>query len=191
MTQKASQGRHEVCKANAQENNTKEKEFVKHVIKKAGEDTGYVAMLRRGDNPDTEYYAWEALARFIDLQNDRERIPYALVGAAICRVKPQKDGEAGIGEALAKCCKDNRDEGNMRLRRLLSCDNIQEVCRILRQVLTLIQSRQPELLSYSRLLDDLYKFGKSSWRRNKVKQNWAMDFYAVSPPLTARKTKGA
>lgn len=179
-----------MSEANVPEKETREKLFVEHVIKKAREDTGYAAMLRRGDNPDTEYYAWEALASFIDLQNDNERIPYALVGAAICRVKPQKDGEAGIGEALAKCYMDNRDQGNLRLRRLLSCDSVREACGILRQILTLIQSRYPELLSYTRLLDDLGKFGKSYWRRDKVKQNWAMDFYAVSPPPENKTEKG-
>lgn len=179
-----------MSEANVPEKGSHEKSFVEHVIKKAREDTGYAAMLRRGDNPGTDYYAYEALAQFkVNLQNDEERLPYALIGAAICRAKPQKDGTAGIGEALAKCYLENRDQGNMRLRRLLACANVQEACRILRQILTLIQARQPELLSYARLLEDLCKFGKQS-RSDKIKQIWAMDFYAISLPSENRADKG-
>lgn len=172
-------------------NDTRGKIFVENVIRKAGEDAGYAAKLKRGDNPDTEYYAYEILANYVDLRNDNKRISYALVGAAICRAKPRKEGEAGIGAALAKCYAENRDQGNLRMRRLLSCDNIGEACGILRQILTLVQSRYPELLSYTRLLEDLDKFGKSDWHRNKVKQDWAMDFYAVSPPPESKKEEGA
>lgn len=164
------------------QNDGREKAFVEHVIARSKIDAGYAAMMRHGDNPDTDYYAYEPLASFIDLDDDRKRLPYALIGAAICREKAEKDGAAGIGEVLAKCCADSSDKGNLSLQRLLSCGTIQEACSIIRRILSLAQSREPGSLSYARLLKELVQFEASNMRQKKIKQGWAMDFYAISPP---------
>lgn len=165
-----------------EEKMNREKAFVEYVFKRKEEDTGYSAKMRRGDNPDTEYYAYEVLAPFVDLQKDEKRLPYALVGAAICREKSKTDGKDGLGEALAKCFGENKDQGNLRMRRLLSCESVQEICLILRQMIRLLQSRAPGNLDYSQLLLDLQKFGYKN--PNSIKQKWAMQFYAFSSPDT-------
>lgn len=159
----------------------REDNFVEYVSRIAQNDTGFAAKMRRADNRDTEDYAWEILAGWgIDLQNDFERLPYALVGAAICREKNMTVGEKGIGALLAESCGENSDQGGARLRRLLACDNVREACMVLRQIVRLLQARKPGELSYSRLLKDLMYFTRGGAER--VKQGWAMDFYNVVSP---------
>lgn len=165
---------------------TREKAFVDYVIALAQKDTGYAAKMRRADNRVTEDYAWEFLAPWINLQNDNERLPYALIGAAICREKPAHDGDSGIGQELAKRCKDIKDQGSSRLRRLLSCDSVPEACRILRQMIKFLQAQETGKISYARLLGELIDFGHE--KSERVKQTWAMDFYNNLDTSTSKDT---
>ena len=63
------------------------KDFVAFVLKRSQEDAGFAARLRRADNPDTEDQSWGILAAFVNLERDAERLPYAVIGAALCRFK--------------------------------------------------------------------------------------------------------
>lgn len=148
--------------------------FAAYVIERIKNDNGFGAVLRRADNPDTEYQSWEHLVSWCDIEKPRERLPFCIIGAALARAKPQKDGSSGIGRSLSTCYEDGResDPAKARLRRLLACDSVEEACRILRPMLSLIQSKG-EPLSYGRLLDELLYFGDGS----KQKVRWATDFY--------------
>ena len=56
--------------------------FVTAILERCREDKGFAACLRRADNPDTEHYAYGVLAGFgIDLENDEERRPCAVIAA--------------------------------------------------------------------------------------------------------------
>lgn len=151
--------------------------FVAHVLARGNEDTGFAARLRRADNPSTEYQSWEILARFgIDLQRERERLPFALIGAALCKAKPEIDGNAGLGGALASCyLGDSDNPGEARLRRLLACSSLREACQTLRPILTLIAGKATQKLCYGRLLDNLLYF--DSAHNRDIKLRWAKDFY--------------
>ncbi len=150
--------------------------FIKYTIERCQGDNGLAAALRRADNPDTEYQSWEHLASFIDLEQSRQRLPYAGVAAAIARAKAEHNGSVGIGRAIARCYdEDNQsDQAKAKLRRLLACDQTEEVCRILRPLFSLIDSKAGVQLDYARLLDDLLRFSNDSQR---VKSRWAQDFY--------------
>ncbi|MBF0376316.1 MAG: type I-E CRISPR-associated protein Cse2/CasB [Desulfamplus sp.] len=140
-----------------------------------GKDNAFGAILRRADNPATEYQAWEYLISFgCDIEKPWERLPFCTIGAALARAKPEKDGRFGIGKSLASCYEDGKDSdpAKAKLRRLLACDSIEEVCSILRPLLSLIQSNSVPLC-YGRLLDELLYFGDGS----KKKILWASDFY--------------
>jgi CRISPR system Cascade subunit CasB len=153
--------------------------FVQFVIELCQNDKGAAAALRRADNPATEYQSWEYLAGFrIDLENPFERIPYAAIAAAIARSKIERDGSAGIGNALAFCYEDQSksNQAKARLRRLLACDSVEEACRILRPLFSLIDSKSTVTIDYSRLLRELISFGYDS-NKNNVKTAWAADFY--------------
>lgn len=146
--------------------------FSEYVIDRLKKDTAFGAMLKRADNPATEYQAWEHLSRWCDLDKSWERKPFITVSAALARAKPQKEGHLGIGQSIALCYSDgNRDDSAKgKLRRLLACDTVDEACRVMRPLLRLIQSRGIPVC-YGELLDDLL------WFNERQKLKWATDFY--------------
>ena len=146
--------------------------FVDYVLSRLESDRGMGAKLRRADNPDTEYQSWEYLARFTDLENDRRRRAFALVGAALARDKPDRNGSLGLGRAIAAAYDQGADnkQARARLRRLLACASTDEACDVLRPMLRLVASRQ-DGLDYVRLLNELLYFNE------KTKTRWAGDFF--------------
>lgn len=168
--------------------NPRYEKFVEWVIKKAGSDTGFRAHMARADNPDTEYQSWPYLVNFgIDLALDQQRLPYTLIGAAICKAKIERDGAYGLGKALSSCMMQSDKEesqSNPRLRRLLACSSVQETCRVLRPLLALINDKATRKLSYAQLLNDLALF---SLNDKRVKLRWARDFYSSESPEEARQ----
>lgn len=152
--------------------------FVKFTIEQCQQDKGLAAGLKRADNPATEYQCWEHLAAFhIDLEKDYQRLPYATIAAAIAKAKVEHNGTIGIGRAIALCYEDgnNSDQAKAKLRRLLACETVDEVCRILRPLFSLIDARAGVTLNYAQLLADLLKF---HWDNQRVKTRWAQDFYS-------------
>lgn len=151
--------------------------FVSRLIELCQQDKGLAARLRRADNPATEYQSWELLAAFgVDLDQEEQRLPFATVACAIARAKAEHNGSLSLGRAIAACYEDGRDseQAKARLRRLLACDDIAELCRLLRPLLSLIDSRAGEPLDYLRLLQQLLRFSHDP---QQVKARWAQDFY--------------
>lgn len=165
--------------------------FVNRVIEKCQDDHGFGAKMRRAANPDLEYDAWGFLAAFnVDITNDGERLPFTLVGSAIAQAKPDNDGAASLGLALAGCYnKGNADQGEMRLRKLLACSTKTEVCRALRHILRLIFQNSVNPISYASLLNDLFYFNADGQERIKLK--WASDFYRIHTPEDDQKNSDA
>lgn len=149
------------------------KAFVEYALGRMKEDTGFGAALRRADNPATEYQAWENLVPWCDLDKAWERLPFATIAAALARAKPERDGHQSLGRALAACYEDGNqsDNAKSKLRRLLACDSVEEACRVLRPLLSLMASKEKAHLDHGSLLDDLLWFG------DRTKQRWAMDFF--------------
>lgn len=156
---------------------SREARFVALVLATMQQDKGMAARLRRADNPNTEYQSWEFLAGFgIDLENPFQRLPFVTVAAAMAKAKATSNGKLRLGQALAACYKDGSkdDQAKAKLRRVLACDDVRELCRILRPVLTLVESRVSQPLDYSRLLTQLRGF---HWDAQKTKTQWAQEFY--------------
>jgi len=159
------------------EKSSRGKAFVQSMLLRCQTDNALAAALRRADNPATEYQSWEYLAAFnIDLEKPWQRLPFACIAAAVARAKLESNGSAGIGRALAACYEDGNesDQAKARLRRLLACDSVEECCRILRPMFSLIDSKAKVTLDYARLLDELLKF---HWDSQQIKARWAQDFY--------------
>lgn len=152
--------------------------FADYVIGRLPDDNAFGAMLRRADNPATEYQAWEHLVNWCDIEKSWERLPFAVIASALARAKPPKDGHLGLGRSIAQCYENgqNSDAAIAKFRRVLACQNTEEVCRILRSVLRLIQSRGVQLC-YGGLLDELLWFGE----RQKIR--WAANFYGREADL--------
>lgn len=153
----------------------REAKFVAYVLAAMQKDKGMAARLRRADNPATEYQSWEFLAGFgIDLEKEYQRLPFITVVAAMAKAKSTSNGSLRLGQAIAKCYDNGSDQAKAKLRRVLACDDLTELCRILRPVLTLIESRVPQPLDYRRLLSQLHGF---HWDTQKIKAQWAQEFY--------------
>jgi CRISPR system Cascade subunit CasB len=161
----------------------REARFVLGVIQQCGRDKGLAARLRRADNPATEYQSWDLLAGYgIDLTKDAQRLPFATVAAAIARAKAERNGNLGLGRAIAACYVDSQknDQAKARLRRLLACDELAELCRVLRPLFSLIDSKVGKSLDYVRLLKQLRWFASND---QQIKAQWAQDFYGQHASL--------
>ncbi len=166
---------------NTEKSKNRARSFVEFIIQGclAEKNKAMGAALRRADNPATEYQSWEYLAKFgVDIDKDWQRLPYATIAANIAKAKPTGNGNTGIGRAIALCYADGKesDQAKARLRRLLSCDSVEEVCRILRPLFTLIVSKTDSNLDYAKLLEQLLKFHWDDSRQS-IKACWAQDFY--------------
>ncbi len=156
---------------------SREERFVAGVLKLCADSKGMAARLRRADNPATEYQSWELLAAYgIDLEQERERLPFVSVAAAIAKAKIERNGSLGLGRAIAASYESGNasDQAKTRLRRLLACDDLGELCRILRPLLSLIDSKVGQPLDYVRLLKQLRRF---PFNAQQVRTQWAQEFY--------------
>ena len=167
-----------------------EANFVGSVMTRCQDDKGLAARLRRADNPATEYQSWDLLASLgVDLEKEYQRLPFVTIAAAIAKSKADKNGNLTLGRALAACYDDGREsnQAQARLRRLLACDKLPELCRILRTLFSLINSKTSQPLDFIRLLKQLRRF---TFNTQQVKAQWAQDFYS-STAKEQRKEAGA
>ncbi|NLE25357.1 MAG: type I-E CRISPR-associated protein Cse2/CasB [Clostridiaceae bacterium] len=154
---------------------TKGKAFVEYVINRLSSDNAFGARLRRADNRATEYQSWEYLVKWCDIEKPWERLPFALVAAALAKAKPKANGYLGIGKGISHCYDDkqNSDAAKAKLRRLLACNSIEDAVHVLRPLLSLVQSKGVPL-DYGKLLDELQWFGTYG---EKQKLRWANEFF--------------
>lgn len=158
------------------------KAFVRYVIERMDKNKGVAAKLRHADNPATEYQCWEILAGFnVKLDDPNRRLPFATIAAAMAKAKIIENGTARLGEVLAGCYEKGKesDQAKAKLRRLLAADSLEEVCRILRPVFSLIQSKNSKKLDFARLLEDLLNY---NYNHLRIKSQWAQSFYGTSIP---------
>ena len=157
---------------------SRDEAFVQAFFDKCTKDKGFAARMRRADNPATEYQSWDFLARFgVQLDNPFQRLPHIAVSAAMARAKSTQNGTLTFGKALAACYSDGNksDQAVAKLRRVLACSELPELCRVLRPVLTLINSRVAQPMNFVHLLSQLRRFGFDD---NTVKSQWAQEFYS-------------
>jgi len=158
-----------------------EHEFVEHVLKFRKDDNkAAMAVLKCADNPSKAIKSWEYLARFIN--NGYDPLLSFTIAAAIIKSEIKTNGEIGIGEALILRYKDDggkeSNQAKAKLRRLLACDSAEELCDVLRPLLSLINSKGSKSLDYAKLLKQLRKFNAES---QFIKTQWATDFYRYQP----------
>ena len=161
---------------------TRASQFVEKILQwcQEGEkqDKAKAALLRRADNPDTEYQCWELFLSFgVDIERPSRVIPYALVGAAIARARISSSGNLSFGEALARCFQQGEqgDAIRARFRRVLACESLEELRQILRPILSWLLRQISDGLDLVKLIHDLEKFSHSA---EEVKRRWAKDFYS-------------
>ena len=151
---------------------------VQSVFLRMKSDSAFRVALKRADNPATEYQSWEYLADYgVRLDNDWKRIPYATVFAAAAKSGMDSDGKYGLGQALCAAYDwDKKSEpARSKLRRIIACSDVLELCSVLRSVLQFIASKNVSVC-YQSLLDDLIYFGDGE----RVKSKWAQQFYGTN-----------
>lgn len=164
--------------AEKQKDKSKSTAFIDYIIKLCNENNGARAALTRAENPSTEYQSWEYLARFVDIDSPNKRLPYAMVAASIARNRLSSNGFLKLGGAIAKCYEDGKDsdQAKAKLRRLLACDNVAELCAVLRPLLRLIESKANGQIDYAKLLDESLWFANQD-NQMRIKSRWAQDFF--------------
>lgn len=162
----------------------KTRAFIAWVLAKSGKnaDKGFLAKLKKAESEATEHQAWEVLARWADLEKPWERRAYGIIGASLARLKTGKDGSLSMGGALKALAIKRGGSGeieesaeSLRLRRLLSCKDQEEVVEVLRPLLRYLVGQEIPV-SHSQLLDELLWFDIDT-SREKTRLRWAMDFY--------------
>lgn len=151
--------------------------FVAIMIDKVKQDTACRAALRHADNLATESRAWQYIVHFCKLECQAERRAFCLVGAAIARAIPDRDGHLSVGSALRSLCTGNTEADLntelARLRRLLACADSTELLDVIRHVLRYLQTKGTPI-SYGRALRDILYWNEYT------RINWTKDFFKVT-----------
>ena len=154
-----------------------EERFLKLVFDNVG-NRSFCDHLRHAENPNTALYAMDIFAGCgIGVEYEKYWLPYATVGAAIVRQKLTHDGNLSLGEAL-RLSFDN-DSGNAaaiaRLKRIVGCEDCVELCKVLRSVLKLIESRNFGcFINYAALLKQINTF---DFNKDFIKLQIVSSFY--------------
>ncbi len=147
--------------------------FINRLIKTCT-DRGFRAELRRYWSPATRYYAYPVLGHLGVL--GKSNLPEAIT-AALYAIHPQHlNKSSSVGKACHDlAAKSGVDSFDRHFRRLLACDELDEVGACLQRVFKRME-REGIALDYVQLLWDLRK-----WRRKaeEVKTDWAKDFWQV------------
>lgn len=157
--------------------------FVGYICNIIAANSAKCAALKRADNPALEYQSWEILSRFgVDLTHPQERRVFSSIAAMVAKAKIIKDGHQDIGAAIANCYegKSENDQALSKLRRLIACNSIEELCSVLRPLHQLILSKQDSTLNYGRLLDEIIRF---QWKPLDIKAIWSQNFYFQKPKI--------
>ena len=146
--------------------------FLNYVLNECKVNPAARAAFRRAGNPDTEFYAYEYIADWCDLNNDKERRIYSLFSSFIADAMPESIHGISLGKGLKSAYDDGSKNPSAlsQMRRIISCRDWNELLPVLRRVLLLLASKRVKLDLVS-TMKDVFFFG------DKVKVKWAADFY--------------
>ncbi len=160
--------------------------FVSQVLERCAEDRGFAAGLRKGDSPGAEGGAFRLLSSLGAVPGSREQqAAFAFVGASLSRAKTLRDGTLGLGEALRSSRPSEgpfgvNGEGSCHprehlMRRLVACRSQEDLCQVLRPLLSMLRKGGIQVC-HAGLLKDILAFSHEIARK-KVLQRWAVEFY--------------
>lgn len=165
------------------------KAFVEYVFRRKKDDASFRSRMRNAGSGVRETAIWGDLVSFCDIGYEDIRSVYVLIGNSIALEEKEINGTYSFGKLLPLAWGDEKNEklldeqkleqhpATVRLRRLLVCRDVSELCRVLRPYLRLIRTRRPGELDYIKLLDDLIQFQFGDDCRDAVKTRWVKDFY--------------
>lgn len=146
-------------------------------------DKGFRAKCRKADNEATEYYSWDILSPWVNLENMKERKSYQLIASSVSQSDRETDGSLSLGKALYVAYSKDGKEGESRnssqaarLRRILACKDSLELIDNLRTILRYLKSKEV-YVSHTLLLDNILWFDHDN-SRERIRSRWAQDFYS-------------
>ena len=155
-----------------------EEYFVKAVYQ-SKEDKGLCAVLKRADSTALNFRCCEFLLRHgVNIENEKDRQIASVISASIARSKFLTDGLLNLSKALTMCYPDGKESSaaRMKMRKLCSCDSLEELLKALRPILRLIDSKDINL-NHIELYQDLQSFRFEN-RRDFIKARWMKQFFS-------------
>lgn len=156
-------------------------------------DTAILSCLKRAESKNTAFYAYDILYKFTKSFDDKDFYPYSIVAASMSRSKITKDGDFPLFTVLRKAYSGNDkkaltsnneedipEQARAKLKRALACNDIVELCNVIKALLKYIEGKdQIKYLSYKTLLSQLCFFSKNDVLKEKIKQQFVIDFYRL------------
>lgn len=150
-------------------------------LRRARDDRGKMAALRRASSPHNRMDAWPVIA---DLGGDIERPVYATL-AALYATHPEESSAPNFGATCRQIALQDSGDGKpadsheRRFRRLLAADSSEQLGELLRAWIRLAGSKGVGV-NYEQLFSDLWYW---DWRAHDIRVRWAATFWP------ARKTE--
>lgn len=142
------------------------------------DDRGLMSELRRGFSPATEHYAWPHLARWCNLDDDRQRTIFATV-AACYALYPESTKAGNLGTVLRTIAhheqagEDALRSFEGRFRRLITCSSAEDLLGHVRSVVQAARQRGIPI-NYAQLLEDLLRW---DFADRRIKTAWAQAYW--------------
>jgi|GEM_PF-4347190 len=155
-----------------------EEKFVSTIFSSI-EDKGLRAAFRRADSSRLNFRCIEFLLKHgVRADDVFERTAALTIMALIARSNVNKNGSINFASALALCYTDksNSDAAVLRIKKICSCENVQELASSLRRLIALISSKNINV-DYVSLLKDLMLFQYENQRDN-LRIKWMKEFYS-------------
>lgn len=147
-------------------------------LKAHQEDRGLMANLRRGFSEATADRAWPYLARWCNLENDRQRTIFQTVAASFA-FNAQTVSKGNMGTTMHLLATgDGRGQDGLktfetRFRRFLSCDTVFDVCNRLPTVIRTTHAKGVPI-NHEQLFQDLTYWSPDN---DRVKIRWASAYW--------------
>jgi CRISPR system Cascade subunit CasB len=144
-------------------------------LRRAKDDRGKMAALRRGLSAGTQMDAWPVIA---ELGGDIERPVYGIV-AALYATHPEESSAGNFGTTCRQIALKDGSEGKppesaeRRFRRLLACDTAAQLGEHLRAWIRLAATKGAAV-NYQRLFADLWRW---EWYADDIRVRWAGEFW--------------
>lgn len=144
-------------------------------LKAHREDRGLMATLRRGFSETAADRTWPYLARWCNLEYDRERTIYLTVAASFA-TNPESTANGNMGDTMRLLAtgdgrgKEGLETFETRFRRFLSCDTVFDVCDRIPTVIRTTHTKGIPV-NHEELFKDLHYWG------NRVQIRWASHYW--------------
>lgn len=162
-------------------------------LRRAGNDRGKMAALKRGltDNPRLHVDAWPVIA---GLGGDIGNAAYVAIAALYATHPKDESNLRNFGETCRRIALEDSSDGKVpdsfqaRFRRLLACDNVDDVIAQLRSWVRLAASKGVGV-NYESLMNDLLWWNRLA---DRTRVEWAKSFWqsgetAAETPQTSNQ----